>query len=74
MGDIADDHIAMLQGFGRNPQGFSYIPRKLPVCNQCGAKTVFWSLIKGGKWALHDTADRKQHVCPTTADGFEEVL
>lgn len=72
MGEIADYYIGLMQGFGRNPQGFSYRPRLRPVCKTCQSKSVFWSQIKGGHWRLHDTADRKLHVCPTSADGFED--
>lgn len=71
MGDIADYYVGIQQGFGRNPQGHSYQPRLRPVCKQCGSKSVFWSQVKGGSWALHDTADRKQHFCQTSAEGFD---
>ncbi len=50
------------------------------TCNRCGAKNLKWRIADGGRWALFENTRvqpgnyKPEHLCPTTADGFEEVL
>ena len=42
-------------------------------CNRCGTPDVYWQTVKG-KYVLYDTATLTGHTCPTTAEGFDDVL
>ena len=72
-----------LRGFGpRNPmRAFRTLPinRTEPVtCKLCGATNLKWR-AKGEGWVLVENTRvnhgnyKPEHVCPTSADGFEEV-
>ena len=74
MVDIADDMIGGIPCYGH------LIRRDRPVtCAQCGATNLKWRWVEGDKWILvhnervHPGNYKPEHVCPTSADGFEEV-
>ena len=41
-------------------------------CNRCGESDVFWMRVKG-RHMLYGKETIEPHVCPTSADGFEEA-
>ena len=43
------------------------------ACNRCGATDVVWQRAFG-KYVLCDKSSLNTHVCPTTAEGFEDVF
>ena len=84
MGDMADYYIELGLANGESfaprhrerrgyygPRYSSGLPRGKPKCRRCGAEGLNWQQVKGSKWRLHEGSSL--HVCPTTADGFEEV-
>ena len=42
------------------------------LINRCGAKAVYWEQ-ENGHWRLFQEGTGAPHLCPTTADGFDEV-
>ena len=40
-------------------------------CNRCGSRDVYWQIVKG-KYVLFDKETLSGHLCPTTADGFDD--
>lgn len=42
-------------------------------CNRCGSTNVFWQRAFD-KYVLCDKSDLNTHNCPTTAEGFDDVL
>ena len=77
MGDIADDHINAMMGYGRWDRG-RYTPPPA-VCKLCGAINLKWRIADGGRWVLVENTRvqpgnfKPGHTCPTSADGFDEV-
>lgn len=75
MGEMADYYIALGLDAGRNPYGrrsHSYARPPAPACKRCGAKAVYW-VQENGHWRLYQKGTGAPHLCPTTADGFDEV-
>ena len=84
MGDMADYYIGLGlangEGFAPRhrerrgwygPRYSADLPRERATCRLCGATGLNWQMVEGGKWRLYE--GREPHVCPTTADGFEEI-
>lgn len=77
MGDIADDHVAYMTGWGRYPRPYS--PPPTAACKLCGATNLKWRIADGGRWVLVENTRvqpgnfKPGHTCPTSADGFDEV-
>ncbi len=79
MGEIADDCFdrAMEEEMdvdGEYARRMYSRPRPV-TCNRCGKTNLKWRdgvLIENER--VHPGNYKPEHLCPTTADGFEEVL
>lgn len=81
VGEMADYFIAQAldagEGFASGRRSFQHTGRSRvygpPVaCVHCGASAVYWQQTRFG-YRLHQTSNLRPHVCPTTAEGFEDV-
>lgn len=79
MGDIADDHIDAMMGYGRWSRGRYTPPPPTAACKLCGATNLKWRIADGGRWVLVENTRvqpgnfKPDHTCPTSAEGFDEV-
>lgn len=75
MGDIADDHVAYMEGWGRYRR--MYRPPPTATCKLCGATNLKWRIADGGRWVLVENTRvqpgnfKPDHTCPTSAEGFD---